>query len=273
MLTQQQIALLILRARAYHLQLVRALCDKERQGDVQSSAWNRPIIIGNAIAALYFSLKIADYSSAVVLQVYNNLLRCIGSNVLGNLVTDPNAQLPGNNVPIVTGGGTGGGSVINSGIIEFNIDIVELLDYQNNFKPAYGNDAEITIWTINDNGIGYTQDTGTVPTKQFVDNDPTKDLLSVTWTYPVVTKGYIQIVGVNASASGGGGGSGGGGVVPALPITNLSFVLLNNATLNGLYPTAQWQQLVLLPKVPAKYLKLDNSPTGLWELQPYTPNS
>lgn len=55
------------------------------------------------------------------------------------------------------------------------------------------------------------------------------------------------------------------------PITNDSDVGLSNDELNFLYPTALFQQLILLPNLPLKYFKLDSDPNGVWELQPYNP--
>lgn len=195
MLTQQKIALLVLRGQVYHQELVRGLSDKERQGDEQGHEWDKPILIWQAIAALNMALLYADYNSADTLQVYDNLAMCIGANALGPISTDPNAQVPGGNIIVINNGG----STVQSAIIPFVTDIVTLANYQTAYKPTFGNGAVISIWTLNGNGIGYSEDTGTVPSKTFVDNDPTKDLLTVTWTYPLVTTGYIQILGVITS--------------------------------------------------------------------------
>lgn len=56
-----------------------------------------------------------------------------------------------------------------------------------------------------------------------------------------------------------------------LPISNNSDVELTPDELNAAYPNAQYPQLVTLANVPCKYQKMDNSSTGVWELQPYNP--
>lgn len=193
MLTQQKIALLVLRGQAYHREVVGDLLNRERNGDIQgNSAWDKTIVMWNHIAGLNLSLRFADYDSVDTIANYDQLSKCIGANASGTLTTDPTAQLPGGNIIVINNGG----STVQSAIIPFVTDIVTLANYQTAYKPTFGNGAVISIWTLNGNGIGYSEDTGTVPSKTFVDNDPTKDLLTVTWTYPFVTTGYIQILGV-----------------------------------------------------------------------------
>lgn len=147
--------------------------------------------------------------------------------------------------------------------IPFNgVNIVSITNFQSAYVPFYGDYAIVSIWVTLDGGATYQEDTGTVPTIVNLGGDINKPD-SYTWTYPIATTGYVQINGFTTA----------GANTVSPPITNDSDVLLDDATLNGLYPTALWGQLILLPNVPAKYLKLDNSPTGQWDLQTYTPNS
>lgn len=264
MLTQAQLAQLVLRGRAFHLQLVRALTERERKGDVTYKAWNKAITISYAIEAVSFSLLIGDYVSDDLVKVYNNLFKCVGANALDNLTTDPNAQLPGG-VIISTGGSTVVIAQANVDRIKFGegggVFTASLTDFQETYVAKYGDNAIVEVFVTVDNYFTMQKDTGTVPTIVNVGGDVDKPD-SYTWTWAIPTTGYIQITGFIEP--------GNNQVSP--PVTNNSDVLLSNATLNGLYPSARWGQLILLPNVPCKYLKLDDLPTGSWDYQIYSPN-
>lgn len=196
MLTQQTIALLVLRGEAYFRELVQDLTSKERNGDVQDEAWDKPIIMWQHIDNLNFALRTTDYDSADTIAVYDQLSKCIGANALGPLSTDPRAQLPAGNIVIIqVSGGTGGGSTVQSIILPFEDTFFSIPDFQTVYKPTFGNGAVISLWTIKEGGIGYQEDTGNTPSKTFTDNDPTKDLLTLDWEFGAVTKGYVQILG------------------------------------------------------------------------------
>ncbi len=210
------------------------------------------------LQALEDQYELADYVSDATVTIYDRINNMIGLPY--NATLDPNFQGPTIVYNVTT-------SVIAQGNftrIPFSgVSVVSLSNFQATYAPLYGDDAIVTIWVTSDNFASVQQDTGTVPTIINAGSDINKPD-SYTWTYPFATTGYVQINGFTPD-----GGNTGAGI----PITNLSFVLLDDTTLNGLYPTAKWGQLILLPNVPAKYLKLDNSPTGQWDLQTYTPNS
>ena len=212
------------------------------------------------ITALQYQHDTEQYTSSQTVMLYNCLNSLIGFDTTVNNI-DPNFQNPAIIIEI-----EGGNGLNVSGPIFFNAQTVTISNWQTSFVETYGNYPDIDIYDLD----GFPQ-TSTTARLVYPGNDPTQPLASVTWGYVGVTQGYYIIKGQNPNVSGGGGG----GVTPpsaSLPITNNSAVLLDDATLNSLYPLALWGQLILLPNVPAKYEKLDNSPTGQWDLQTYTPS-
>ena len=210
------------------------------------------------LQALEDQYELGDYTSSNTVTIYDRINGMIGLPY--NATLDPNFQSPTivYNVTTVT---TATGNFTR---IPFDgITNVSLANFQSTYALIYGSDAIVSIWVTNDNFATVQQDTGTVPTITNLGGDINKPN-DYEWVYPTPTSGYVQINGFTPQ---------GGNTSAGLPITNFSFVLLDDATLNGLYPTALWGQLILLPNVPAKYVKLDNSPTGQWDLQTYTPNS
>lgn len=180
---------------------------------------------------------------------------------------NPNYQNTGSITIVITTGGTDYN--VSKPIYFFDVTSVVLNDWQTTYFNSYGNYPEWQLFTGNTTD-GWQEDYNP-PIPAYQDNNPSSNLLSLTWTYPIPTSGYVIISGKVP-----GSGTGGGTPPPSstnLPITNTSTELLSDATLNNLYPLAQWGQLILLPNVPAKYEKLDNSPTGQWDLQTYTPNT
>jgi len=259
MLTQQQYTDVVYTASRANAALVKTLREKEALGCVVK--WNTASCQGLKIKSGFFSLRVGDYSSEAAVDIYNQLLD-IGSTWAGGIAFDPNAQVPGTTINITT--------VLNAQAnydrIKFGVgggvNTISLSNFQATYAVKYGDNAIVQLFITTDDFATMQEDTGTVPTIVNLGGDVNKPD-SYTWTFGIPTTGYIQITGFIPQ----------GANIVSPPITNDSDVLLDDATLNGLYPTALWGQLILLPNVPAKYLKLDNSPTGQWDLQTYTPNT
>lgn len=226
----------------------------------QDVAWGAIKRAQRGVNSVQRQYNLGDYGSSRFLTAYGCLQNFVGAFGAGTI--NPNAQNPGTVIQI-----EGGNGLNISGPIFFNTQTVTISNWQDAYAATYGNYPDIDIFDMD----GFPQ-TSTTAQRKYPGDDPTQPLDYITWGYPVVTHGYYIIKGQNPNVSGGGGG----GITPptaSLPITNNSAVLLDDATLNSLYPLALWGQLILLPNVPAKYEKLDNSPTGQWDLQTYTPNS
>ena len=209
----------------------------------------------NAVQRQY---NLGDYSSANFLKAYSCLENFVGTFGAGTI--NPNAQNPGTiiNVTTVTQAIGNATRIPFSGVLT-----TSLSNFQSTYALIYGSDAVVSVWVTTDNYATATQDEGTPPTIVNLGGDINKPD-SYTWTWGIPTTGYIQI---NGSTPQGGNTSAG------LPITNNSAVLLTDAQLNALFPNGSfWGQLVLLPNANARYEKLDNSPTGAWDYQPYNPN-
>lgn len=209
----------------------------------------------NAVQRQY---NLGDYGSTNFLIAYSCLENFVGTFGAGTL--NPNAQNPGTIVNVTTVI-TAQGNFIR---IPFNgVSIVSLSNFQSVYAPIYGDDAIVTIWVTFDSFATMQQDTGTVPTIVNLGGDINKPD-SYTWTYGIPTTGYVQINGFTPD---------GGNTSAGLPITNSGSSFLSNAQLNTLYPTALWGQYILVPAINVQYIKLDNSPTGLWSYEPYNPNT
>jgi hypothetical protein len=265
MLTALQYASAVFNAERANAVLIGNLRAKEALGCYPN--WNTAMCQGLKIKSGFWSLNMEDYSSVPSVDIYNQLL-VIGSSWFGGIAFDPNAQLPGNT--IILGGVES--DFTQSERIPFTANTtLTISNWPTNYWPTYGDNPEIQVFTLDSEDGQYKEDTNTVPTYVYPGNDFTQRLDSIVWTWPIVTTGYYVISGKKPNSS-----SGGTYVPPPqalLPITNLSTDLLSDAELNALYSFAQWGQLILLPNVPAKYEKLDNSPTGQWDLQTYTPNT
>lgn len=209
------------------------------------------------LQALEDQYELGDYTSNNTVTIYDRVNGFVGLSY--NVSVDTNFQNPA----IVYNVTTVVNALGNFIRIPFsNATTVSLTSFQSVYVPIYGDFAIVTLWVTQDGGATYQQDTGTVPTIVNLDGDINKPD-SYTWTFGIPTTGYVQINGFST----------GGNNIVSPPIINSSSVLLSNVQLNTLYPAALWGQLILLPNVPAKYEKLDNSPTGQWDLQTYTPNS
>jgi hypothetical protein len=210
------------------------------------------------LQALEDQYGLGDYTSNSTVIIYDRINGFIG--MPANATLDPNFQ----NTGIVYNVNTVVNAKSNFTRIPFNgVTSVSLSNFQSVYAPIYGDDAIVTIWVTSDNFATVQQDTGTTPTIVNAGGDINKPD-SYTWTYAIATTGYVQINGFTTA---------GGNTTAGLPITNTSAVLLSDATLNSLYPFALWGQLILLPNANARYEKLDNSPTGAWDYQPYNPNT
>lgn len=212
------------------------------------------------IIATQYRANIADYTSSTLITLYNRLVYLTGFT--GNIPPiDPNFVTPGVTIDVT--------SIIEAQGNFIRIPFagqttVTLANFQTTYAPTYGNDAIVTIWVTTDNYATSTQDTSTVPTITNAGGDINKPD-SYTWDYGgVQVTGYVQINGFNAS---------GGSTSAQPPITNSGTSFLSNAQLNTLYPFALWNQYVLIPAINVQYIKMDNSPTGLWSYEPYNPNT
>lgn len=110
---------------------------------------------------------------------------------------NPNIQSPGTTIvtiPVLLG--------YNSDKLAFETtgDSPQLIlaNYDVLYASLYGNNPILAIY---DNQGQYIVDEQTPPIIEYLDNDPSKKILSITWDYGVATSGYIQISGVSPSAA------------------------------------------------------------------------
>lgn len=196
MLTQSLIANLLLRAKSYRADVVRALAVQEYGGDL-NVRWVTSYILTHMIEALSFALFAGDYATASTISVYDHLYRCVGNRYATGVSTDPTAQPPGGNIIIINNPTTALQSVQSDRLVfTGQTEVDNLLNYQASYASRFGNNPFVSIWTLNVGGIGFTEDTGTVPTITYVNNDPAQGVQSIIWTYPIPTSGYIQILGI-----------------------------------------------------------------------------
>lgn len=261
-MTLQEISDMVLRGQQLQSALVGDAITAEA-GGTGYKKWSDIFSISTLIDCLKTKIAIQDYISAQTIKLYQNLDCFVGGKFLVGVNLDPLAQqTPGvifvNNTIIVNEGAYQ--------IFPFtNLSPVDLFaNYHTLIFPLFGNGAVIQIYTLQADG-SYMPDFGTTPDIVFQDNDPTKDILSMIWDYPVPTSGYIKINGASPSGASSGG-------ITNLPIFSNSTDPLTDMQLNAIAPFAAFRQLIILPNVPSQYEKMDNSPTGTWELQPYTPN-
>lgn len=175
------------------------------QNGALSVKWDSIIKGNRGVLAVSNRYSLGDTSSTQFKTAYACLQGYVGQYGSGTI--DPNAQNPGT---IINQNTTVVGSNVVYGKIEFTNQIpVELLNYNTTLKQIYGNNLiELTIFTGE-----YTQDEQTPPTITYLTaNDPTTDIVSIVWSYPVPVSGYITIAGVMPVT--GTTGSSGGGSVP-----------------------------------------------------------
>lgn len=202
MLTQTQYTTVVFTAARANAVLTQKLRSKEALGCYPD--WSIASCQSLKIKSGQWSLNTHDYSSAASVDIYNQLVD-IGSTWTGGIVFDPNAQLP--NTTIINNNNFVGTNVVR-GIIPFtNQNPVQLLNYNTTYKQLYGNNLITLDIFLN----GYTEDEQTPPTIVYaISNDPTTDIISITWDYPAPVSGYILIAGVvpiSGTPAAGGGGS------------------------------------------------------------------
>lgn len=227
-------------------------------GGNTSVNWHPTIKATRGVNVVSNRLGLGDTSSPIFQAAYACMMAFVGNYGAGTI--DPNAQNPGTTINVTT--------VVqaqaNYTRIEFvGVDTVSLSNFQATYALIYGDNAIVEVFVTTDNYATMQQDTGTVPTIVNLGGDINKPD-SYTWAWGIPTTGYIQITGFKPQ---------GGNTSAGLPITNSGSAFLSNAQLNTLYPTALWGQYILVPAINTQYIKLDNSPTGLWSYEPYNPNT
>lgn len=184
----------------------------------------------------------SDYFSTTTVIIYDRLVGFIG--IPAGVTVDPNYQNPNQTniqVPVLIG--------YNSDKIPFattdDAPILTLSNYNTVYKQLYGNNPIVAIY---DNQGQYIGDEQTPPMVTYQDDDPTKDILSISWSYPIATSGYIQISGVAASGVSGNPSGGQGDI--ALNFTQADLLQDGNGS---------WYLPLMLPigKVPG-YVSSNN---------------
>lgn len=204
--TSNQIANKILRGQLFQANLSKGYAQQEKVGNFFSN-WDYSVFISTLVQGLQFQLSISDFTSATTLNIYNKLSGELGAKYIDGAALDPNAQLP--NTTIINNGGFIGTNVVRDIITFTNANPVQLLNYNNTYKQLYGNN----LITLDIFLTGYTEDEQTPPKIIYaVSNDPTTDIVSITWDYPagILVSGYILIAGVmpiSGTPAAGGGGS------------------------------------------------------------------
>lgn len=141
--------------------------------------------IKRLIKALGWDLDI-EVNDDVTTNIFELLLKAIFPYNGNAVIVDPSVLIPGRtDVTVIVAGST-----INSDMIPFNNEIPALLAYDTTYKHLYGNNPIVNIYVT-----GFTQEEQTPANKNYQDNDPTKDLLSITWDFPFPVSGFIQIYG------------------------------------------------------------------------------
>lgn len=184
MATSNQISAQIAIAQAYYVQLMDLDTANLQQG-YPATNHKKIICLKRLIKALQWDLAI-NVNDDVTSVIYSLLVEQTGLYNGNAAVVDPSVVIPGMTINV-----TKTGSVVNSTKIAFvDQTVITLASYNTFYKPLYGNNPIVAIFTP-----GYTQDEQTPPVIIYQDNDITKDILSITWTYPVPTSGYVQISG------------------------------------------------------------------------------
>lgn len=183
--TQQQIQNTLLSASQQMSALLGANLNKLKVGN-SDVKWAQIRQFKKYIKGLTFQYDMAQYDTTQTISLYECLNTMIGINP-SMAVVNPNYQ--SDNTTIIVDGEVG--TIFNSNKIPFtNTTSVGLLNYNIAYKSIYGNNPILSIYVT-----GYTQDEQTPPTITYQDNDITKDILSITWDYPLPVSGYIQISG------------------------------------------------------------------------------
>lgn len=191
-----QITNRIIRGRLLQANLAKSYAQQENVGN-DFNFWDKAVYVSNLVQGLQFQQSISDYTSSITLSIYNKLGGILGGLYIDGAAIDPNAQIPGQTVvtiPVLLG--------YNSDKLPFETTIdspqLVLSNYDTLYAPLYGNNPILAIY---DNQGQYIGDEQTPPIIEYLDNDPSKKILSITWDYGVATSGYIQISGVSPSAA------------------------------------------------------------------------
>lgn len=162
------------------------------------------------INALKRLIKAITYQiNANVINADTNILYTCLLNQLngfgGNYVIDPTVQTGLSTTVVING------TQLNSGKIQFtNANPIQLLDYQSVYAPIYGNNPVVNFYLS-----GFIEADQTPPDIVYeTADDPTSNILSISWDFGGPVSGYVQILGVMPSGGTyipGGGGTGGGG--------------------------------------------------------------
>lgn len=177
-------------AKAYYVQLLNADLQLLYKGCCSKNSGTLTVL--NRLFRALASDVNGGFNDAVTQKLYNCLLK-ISSPYNGvGLPFDPEVIIPGYVKPPVT--------IIqqlNAAKIPFATTdedpILTLANYQTNYAPSYGNNPIINLYQ--DSGVPFPKDLQVPDTWNYQDADPAKNLLSVTWDFPIGTTGYIQIYG------------------------------------------------------------------------------
>lgn len=188
MATIQQINSAILTGDAYFAYLLNINTNNAKSGFPVS---NKPKLscLKSLINALQWDLDI-NVNDGITTAIYAHLVAEIAPYSGAGVVVDPNVIIPGTTIVV-----TSGSTYNQSGPIFFDGTIIQILNWNSLYYPLYGNYPEIAIYT-GSVATGYQQDTATVPTLNYTNNDPNQPLLSIEWDYGIETTGFILVSGL-----------------------------------------------------------------------------
>lgn len=187
MASTETISASILLGQAYYKQLLD-LDTENREVGIEPVNKKKLACLKRLMRCLQWDLDI-DVNDETTTVIYDLLLTGIAGYNGDALSVDPSVIIPGKTINV-----TNTGTVVNSDKILFTNQIPALLDYNILYKGTYGNNPIVSIFVT-----GFSQDEQTAPTYTYEDDDPTKDLLSITWDYPFAVSGYISITGIPAT--------------------------------------------------------------------------
>lgn len=182
--TTNDISVSILIGQAYYKQLLDQDTTKRQVGN---SPFNKKKLtcLKRLMRALQWDLD-SSVNDSITTVIYDLLLDGFAGFNGNALAVDPSVIIPGKTITVINNGTT-----MNTDKLPFtNVNPVQLLNYNIVYKRIYGNNPILQIFVT-----GFTQDEQTPPTIAYQDDDFTKDILSITWDYPVPVSGYISITG------------------------------------------------------------------------------
>ena len=151
-----------------------------------AQAVRRQYILGYLTSVKF--LKVYDYLGKLVgIPKYNDIM-----NAINTYYQEPYLSID------ITNSNTG--AIVNSTIIPFTGQTtISLLSYQSAYYSTYGNTPYVQIFVADGTGK-YNADMSTSPKYTYViSGNPSSGIVSIVWTYPVATNGYILISGVQPS--------------------------------------------------------------------------